>query len=380
VSQADLATRLARLGGSLRDHDAGTTLRDEIDGTDAFMLIDRNDREEVRHTLRIALKIPRRCFDIFDRLFRDFWDGDQRAASPPPPPAPTPPAPPRTQPLRWDPDRRQLTSGPPSAPPAGEHPGYSPEALLRRKPFDQLAGSEGELAALERVIERLARRLPAQPSRRLVPTRGRGRPDLRASYRRALGTSGELLVLARRARARTDPRLVFLCDTSGSMDAHIRFLLTFALAVRRAIPRAEVYALNTELAHLSRALTPGKVALTLDRLAAVAPDWSGGTRLGACLATFVERDLHRVIDSRTVVIVLSDGLDRGDPARLAEALERIRGRARALIWLNPLLGDARYQPLAAGMAAALPFVDHFASAHDLASLERALDHLRGALS
>jgi uncharacterized protein with von Willebrand factor type A (vWA) domain len=110
------------------------------------------------------------------------------------------------------------------------------------------------------------------------------------------------------------------------------------------------------------------------------PDWSGGTRLGACLAAFVERDLPRVVDSRTVVLILSDGLDRGDPAALAGALERIRGRARSVIWLNPLLGDARYQPLATGMHAALPFVDHFAPAHDLASLERALDHLRRSLS
>jgi uncharacterized protein with von Willebrand factor type A (vWA) domain len=172
-----------------------------------------------------------------------------------------------------------------------------------------------------------------------------------------------------------EPRLAFLLDTSGSMDAHSRFLLTFALALRRAAPRSEVFAFNTELVRLTPLLRPGRVRATLDRVAAAVPDWSGGTRLGDALAAFHDRYLARWPAGRTVVVVLSDGLERGDPALLARAARAIQRRARRLVWLNPLAADARYEPAAGGMRAARPFIDHFSSAHDPASLERLLPRL-----
>jgi uncharacterized protein with von Willebrand factor type A (vWA) domain len=200
----------------------------------------------------------------------------------------------------------------------------------------------------------------------------RGGVDLRRSFRRAVGTGSEFLLLARRNRAVEEPRLVVLCDTSGSMDPHTRFLLTFILSLRRAARRTEVFAFNTELTRLTPWLSPGKIGPTLDRLAAGVPDWSGGTRIGACLAEFVARHGRELLDGRTVVVILSDGLDRGDPAQLAGAMRAIGARSRRVIWLNPLLGDSRYRPLARGMEAALPYVDHLAPAHNLESLERLL--------
>ena len=369
----DVALGLARLGQALRAQGVDTSLRDELDGAEALGLVDREDREEVLTTLRIALRIPRSAFDTFDRLFATLWDG-----------APTLPALSTERPravaaasagraLHWDPERRRMGDAP-DAGAEGEEPGYSPDALLRSKSFDE-SWSARDLVTMERLLARLARRLSTRRGRRLVPTPGRGRADIRSSYRRALRTSGELLSLARRARAIEKPRLVFLLDTSGSMDAHSRFLLSFVLSLRRAAPSAEAFAFNTELVQLTRSLTPGKVRLTLDRLAASVPDWSGGTRIGECLAAFVREHLEGTVDSRTVVVILSDGLDRGDPTLLADALRTIRRRARKLIWLNPLLGDPRYEPTARGMQAALPCIDHFASAHDLASFERLLPHL-----
>jgi len=371
----DVPLRLARFGRALRAEGVATTLRDELDAADALALVDRDDREEVRRTLRIALKIPRADFETFDRLFGVFWRGEPEVRPVAPRRSRETPATPRGRALHWDPDTRRMATGPGTLP-EGERPGHSPEALLRRKPFDQ-AWSGRDLVRMERLLARLARRLATRRSRRLVPTRGRGHADVRSSYRRALRTSGELVSLARRTRAVDQPRLVFLLDTSGSMDAHSRFLLTFALSLRRAAPRAEVFAFNTELVHLTRSLAPGKVRLTLDRLAAFVPDWSGGTRIGECLTRFYEDQLARQAAGKTVVVVLSDGLDRGDPALLADAVRRIQGRARKLIWLNPLLGDPRYEPATSGMAAALAFVDHFASAHDLESLERLVPHLAG---
>jgi hypothetical protein len=225
---------------------------------------------------------------------------------------------------------------------------------------------------MERLLARLSLRLATCRSRRLVPTRGRGRVDLRRSLRRAVATRGEVLTLARRVPAVEASRLVAICDTSGSMDAHARFLLAFALSLKRAARRTEVFAFNTALTRLTPWLVPGKVGPTLDRLTAGVPDWSGGTRIGECLADFVRRWGRELLDDRTVVVILSDGLDRGEPDVLAAAMRAIRARARTVIWLNPLLGDPRYRPLARGMAAALPFVDHLAPAHNLESLERLL--------
>jgi uncharacterized protein len=373
----DLPLRLARFGRALRAAGVPATLRDELDAAEALALVDREDREEVRRAARIALKVPRADFEAYDRLFEGFWRGTVESPAAAPAPRRLVAGDLHGPALRWDPETRTLTSGPPGAPPPGGRPSYSPAPLLRRKRFDE-QWSARDLARLEQVLARLARRLAAHRSRRWVSTPGRGRRvDVRRSYRRALSTGGELVSLAARRRALEEPRLAFVLDTSGSMDAHSRFLLAFALAVRRAVPRAEVFALNTGLAHLTLSLAPGKVRLSLDRVAAAVPDWSGGTRLGECLAAFHDRHLARWPAGRTVVVVLSDGLDRGDPARLADAVRRVQRRARRLLWLNPLLGDPGYRPATEGMLAALPFVDRFAPAHDLESLERLLPHLTG---
>jgi uncharacterized protein len=371
----DVPFRVARFGRALRSQGAPVTLRDELDGAQALVLVDHEDREEVYRALRIALKIGPASLEAFDRLFDAFWRGDPTEVAPVVPRRPVEaPAVPRGRALHWDPDTRTMNA--PGAPATeGTTPGYSPEAVLRRKPFDA-EWSRRDLAQMERLLVRLARRLATQRSRRLVPTRGRGRPDVRASYRRALRTSGELVDLARRARAVDRPRVAFLLDTSGSMDTHTRFLLTFALAVRQAVPRAEVFAFNTELVHLTPVMSRGRLRLSLDRVAEAVPGWSGGTRIGDCLAAFHDRHLARGARGGTVVVVVSDGLDRGDSRRLADAVRRIRGRARRVVWLNPLMGDPRYEPAAGGMRAALRYVDHFGSAHDLESLERLAPHLR----
>jgi uncharacterized protein with von Willebrand factor type A (vWA) domain len=259
------------------------------------------------------------------------------------------------------------------SPEGGEEPGYSPEAALRRKPFEEY--STADLVAMERLLARLALRLATRRSRRRVPVLGRGEVDLRRSFRRALAHGGEFLSLPRRARPIEEPRLVVLCDTSGSMDPHARFLLGFVLALRRVAPfrkSSEIFAFNTSLVRLTPWLRPGRIDLALSRLADFVPDWSGGTRIGECLADFVAFYLDTTVDARTVVLILSDGLDRGDVAPLAGAMRAIQARARRVYWLNPLAGDARYEPTARAMAAALPYLDRLLPAHNLESLTRLL--------
>ena len=342
------------------------TVRDELDAADALAIVGLDDKPTAHVALRIALKIPPADRETFEKLLGVFWHGE--AAAPARVPSTTRDVPRPGRLLHWDPETSRMGG----APGEGDQPGYSPEAVLRRKAFDA-TWSPRDVVAMERLLARLAQRLATRKSRRLVPTTGRGTADVRASYRRALRTSGELVTLARRTKAIEQPRVTFLIDTSGSMDTHTRFLLTFVLALRRAVPGAEAYAFNTSLVRLTPEIARSRGAL--ERIANAVPDWSGGTRIGECLAAFARDHLVRDPQGRTVVVVVSDGLDRGDPARLVQAVQGIRRRARRLVWLNPLAGDPRYEPSAAGMRAALPFVDHFASAHDLASLERVLPQL-----
>lgn len=375
MSEPDLVAHLALFGRALRERGVRVSLSDEADALAALTLIQLGDREEVRLALRAALKIQPPDVAIFEAQFVRFWAQQEENA-----------AAPRTPQQPWI-DPALLKSAPGARPragaatevevevPTGEEPGFSADVLLRRKPFEEC--SEAELAELERLMVRLARSLATRPSRRLVPTRGRGVADLRRSFRQSIAHGGELLTLARRARAIERPHLVVLCDTSASMDPHSRFLLAFVLALSRVARRSEVFAFNTTLVRLTSSLARagtagGRVDLALSRLSSSVSDWSGGTRIGECLGQFREYYLDTLVHGKTVVLILSDGLDCGDLSPLAGAMRDIHARARRVLWLNPLAGDARYEPTARAMAAALPYVDRLLPAHNLESLARLL--------
>jgi uncharacterized protein with von Willebrand factor type A (vWA) domain len=361
--------RLAQLARALREADLNVCLTDEIDAARALTCVDVTDLAEVRRALRIALKISHDSWDLFDRYFLAIWAGSDV-----PRPVSNSVAVTRAEGLRgrfprWDAERSTFAEDETRV--EGDAPGFSPRALNRR---GQLPGiSSREMLELEGILKRWTRRLATLESRRLVPSPSRGFVDLRRTLKGTIRTLGETVRLARRRRARCVPRLAFLCDTSGSMSPHTSFLLAAALALKGVAPRTEVYAFNTSLVRLTPWVTPAKIALTLARLAEGVPDWGGGTRIGESLADFASR--AGAVDARTVVVILSDGLDRGDPDRLRAAMRQISARARKVVWLNPLLRDPRYRPDARGMEAALPFVDHFAAAYDARSLERLLPEL-----
>ena len=373
MTEASLPAHLAAFGGALRERGVAVALSDEADGLAALTLVDISDRAELKRTLQVALKIRNRDAKAFDFVFEQFWSASpsdsaiSRAAR----------------------DRRVPHASPRQAAgalggsggerenerevSAGDTPAWSPEALLRRKSFEDCTIED--LAAMERLLACLAAKLATRPSRRLVPTRGRGAMDARRSFRAALATDGEFVKLARRARAIEAPRLVALCDTSGSMDTHTRFLMAFLLALKKTARRTEIFVFNTALTRLTSWLAPRRIARTLEKLATSVPDWSGGTRIGECLETFVEDHLDETVDSKTVVLIVSDGLDRGDTEPLVAAMRAIHSRARRVLWLNPLLSDPRYEPTARGMAAALPYVDRLLPAHNLETLERLIPML-----
>lgn len=364
---------LARLARSLRAGGVRVGPSDVVDAVRAWRWIDAADRDEVARAVRIALKVPREAWPAFHAAFDALWAGEEPPAPPTRAPRPWPSGESRARPA--DPKgvvtRPARAAEPEREVPEGDTPGYTAEALLRRKPFGEW--TEADLRTMEAVLARLSRRLATRRGRRLVPTRGRGRIDLRRSFRRSLATGGEVLDPARRRRPIDKPDLAVLCDTSGSMDPHARFLVAFVLALRRAVDGCEVYAFNTGLTRLTPWVGPGDLARALDRVAEAVPDWSGGTRIGECLAEFAASGR---IGPTTVVVILSDGLDLGEPETLETAMRSIHRRAREVVWLNPLLADPDYEPTARGMAAALPFVDRFGPAHDLASLERLIPRLR----
>jgi uncharacterized protein with von Willebrand factor type A (vWA) domain len=192
--------------------------------------------------------------------------------------------------------------------------------------------------------------------------------DLRRTMRHAVKFGGTPVTLAFKRRKIRKPKLVLICDVSRSMDSYSRFLLQFIYALQNVIGRVESFVFSTSLHRVTNYFKSSDIHDALDRVAREVPDWSGGTRIGYSLSQFLER-YPDVLDHRTVLIVLSDGLDTGDPELLEKAMEEMQSRTAKVIWLNPLLGSSDYRPLARGMASALPHVDLFAPAHNLASLE-----------
>ena len=371
----DLITHVAHFSVELRKAGIAVALGDEIDAANSLAAIDITDREEVRLALRTSLKVEHRAWPMFDHIFDSTWRPNGPSTQPTQARKPRRPRAPRPWPGHSNPlaevartiaEHGRVGPADPAAPDTGR-PGYSPRALLRRKSFEHC--TDDELAAMERLLTQVARKLATRRSRRLVPMPHGRTVDLRRSFRRALAQDGELIDLARRDRPVELPKLVVLCDTSGSMDPYSRLLLTFVLALGRVARRTETFAFNTSLTRLTPWIAAGNVAATLSRFAREVNDWSGGTRIGECLAEFVKSHLRTTVSGDTSVLIFSDGLDRGDTGQLDKALLAIRRRARRVIWLNPLMGDSRYRPEARGMKTALPHVDHLVPAHNLEALE-----------
>jgi uncharacterized protein with von Willebrand factor type A (vWA) domain len=201
-----------------------------------------------------------------------------------------------------------------------------------RKDFASFAS--GDLEEIERIAARLARRLAARPGRRWAPARSGARVDLRRTVRRSLSTGAEVLDLRFRRRKPRKTRIVALCDVSGSMDLYSRLLLQFLYALHGSVARVESFAFSTSLLRISESMRERPYSSALRGLSERVHDWSGGTRIGACLAVFNE-DFARLVDRRTVVVILSDGWDTGDPNELAAQLEVLKLRSRALSGFAP---------------------------------------------
>jgi uncharacterized protein len=333
----------------------------------AVRCLDRVDvwsREDVRLALRTVLCSRRADLERFDLAFTAVF-GDGRVAPPEDPLSELGSIERAALPSMAMPD------------PAGAAPqdgaetlpaAWSNVELLREKDFARY--TESEMALARELIARLARRHPTRLSRRTRPSRRRGHtPDLRQTVHRSLRTGGEPLHRRWRNPSRRPRQLVLVCDVSGSMAPYARMLLQYMHACVVARRRVEAFAFGTRLTRITQELAGRDHDHALDRAAAVVTDFSGGTRIGAAIA-----ELNRVHGRRlgrgSVVVVLSDGWDRGDPAQLEVEMARLRRAAYRLVWLNPLAAHPDYQPLARGMQAAVPHTDRLLAGNSLGSLEQ----------
>jgi uncharacterized protein with von Willebrand factor type A (vWA) domain len=260
-----------------------------------------------------------------------------------------------------------------SAPAARAVGAWSSTSVSRTKDFGEF--TDAELERARTLLEHLPWTLSLRRTRRWERASG-GAVDLRRVLRRSFMHAGDPLEIPRRERREAARPIVLLADISGSMERYSRVLLHFVYGLAQSSARVEAFLFATRLTRVTHRLTAGRGTGAFRHLARDVQDWGGGTRIGEALHAFNTRWARRVMRNGPVVLIVSDGWDRGDPALLNQELARVRRSCRRLIWLNPLLGSARYEPLTRGMQTALRHVDDFLPTHNLASLEQLADHLR----
>src|SRR4051794_354549 len=254
----------------------------------------------------------------------------------------------------------------------------SDEERLAAKRFDAL--DERELAQLYRLMARLQLATPLRRTRRHERGRHGRDVDLRRTMRMSLRSGGEPLALARRRRRCRRRRLVMLCDISGSMEPYARAYLQLLVSAAGSGPDVEAFAFATRLTRLTRALAGRHPERAIQRAARTAPDWSSGTRIGDALRAFNDHHGRRGMARGAVVVILSDGWERGDPALVGREMERLARLAHRIVWVNPRVSAAGFVPRAGGMLAALPHVDALVSGHSLDALYEVADAIAGDLS
>jgi len=370
VPDSDLLPRLGAFARLLHDSGIEAGPRRLTDATRALTYIDLKRETDFRGALRSVFVSRKEDIPTFEAAFDIFW-------APPDPRITAGAIPGRSRPLRMSPERAAAWSaalGLSSSQMSREQEarsvpatssGYSAEELLRQKDFEEMTWDETE--QVRRLLEQAAWRVAERRTRRMRAGKT-GPIDLRRSARHAIRSSGELMQLfRRRPRLRRRP-LVLICDVSGSMERYSRLLMIFAYAIARR-EDLEAFVFSTRLTRITRQLRQRDLDKALEAVSKGVHDFSGGTRIGDALADFNRHWARRVLGHGAVVIIVSDGWDRGDPDQLTAELIHLRRSAHRLVWLNPLIGSEGYQPLTRGMAAALPYCDDFLAAHNLQALD-----------
>jgi uncharacterized protein len=376
---------------SRRLHDAGLPITParSADLARALTLVRPITRRRLYWTARGVLVSDQAQVKAFDAVFfavfgrrtdDQSFEPEQTAELKPDTRHPTPDTPQGTQP-------GELTSGVSAPAPApGSSEADAPEAevpfllasadeRLASKSFDSL--EPDELARLYRLMSSLELATPLRRTRRQVKARHGTRIDMRRTLRGSLRSAGDPVHLRHRRRRVSRRRLVMLCDISGSMEPYARAYLQFLTSAAASGPNAEAFVFATRLTRLTRALGSRNPDRAIQRAAAAAPDWSSGTRIGDALKTFNDRHGRRGMARGAVVVILSDGWERGEPGLVAREMARLSRLAHRIVWVNPRVAASAFSPSAGGMSAALPYCDALVSGHSFEALQEVVEAIHG---
>jgi uncharacterized protein with von Willebrand factor type A (vWA) domain len=384
-----LLANLVHFGRLLRLQGLSVSIAQVRELASALTLIDISNRNDFYNTARSLLINDPGQFERFDRAFDLYWLGLQRwlvslgearlqRASQEAEDGQEPPSAALASNLRTAAESDLIPAEPGDDESSAEMrpmPTYSAVELLRQKNFAELTPDEREL--IRRALRSLVwRHHRERQTRRLRQASRRTRYlDLRGLFRRNLGNGGEMVHMTWRRRKSKPRPLVVICDISGSMEGYSRILLHFVHVLCQTVREVESFAFGTRLTRLTPALRYHDVDTAVTKAAALVVDWSGGTRIGAALRTFNREWSRRVLGRGAIVLIISDGWERGDMEMLAREIGYLSGSAHRLIWLNPLAGSAGYQPLVQGMRIVLPYCDEFLPLHNLQSVEQLVEKL-----
>jgi uncharacterized protein with von Willebrand factor type A (vWA) domain len=366
---SDLQRNIIDFCRLLRQREMLVTPSEVIDAIRTADAVDLSDRQEFKTALRSVLTAKPEDIPLHDATFDEFWrtrlpeqvqeQGEEGLASE------------DAEAQGEDMPQPQMAEGDEADADDDEEgldmPLYSPVEVLATRDFSTFVPDE--MQEIARAIMIVARRLATRESRRYRSTQRGHAIDLRRTMRRNIKYGGTVVELAKKKRKIRKPKIVLICDVSRSMDTYSKFLLQFIYALQNTLGRVESFVFSTRLTRVTDYFRSSDIYTALDRIAREVPDWSGGTRIGESLRAFNADWALRTVNKHTIVLIMSDGLDTGDASVLEHEMEQIQRRAARVIWLNPLLGNEDYRPLARGMSAALPHVNLFASAHNLASLQ-----------
>ena len=351
------------------------SLSQVLDASRSVDLVDLAEKKDFRAVLRANLILQKEDFPAFDMLFDCFWREMSYERVP------------------MDTMEIQGTPNDSQAPEGGDEEGgleeaavesvpkenvplenldefsvptYSPQELMNRKDFSEMSVEESR--AIARAILLIATKIATQISRRKKIARKGNTVDPRWTMRRSMKYGGEIIDLVRRKRRIKKTRVVLLCDVSGSMDCYSRFLIQFMYGLQNELWGVETFVFSTSLSRITHLIRTKDIANALEKISGSILGWSGGTNIGRSLHTFNRNFAPSLVTHRTVVVIISDGWDRGDVSLLEREMQDIKRRCKKIIWLNPLLASENYEPLCKGMQAALPYLDLFLSVHNVRSL------------
>ena len=351
------------------------SLSQVLDTSRSADLVDIGERADFRALLRANLISQKEDFPVFDMVFDCFW---------------------REQSYERVPMETMEIQGTPTesdAPEGGDEEGgleeatseaianenlqlenldefaiptYSPQELMNRKDFSEMGVEESR--AIARAIMLIATKIATQISRRKKIGRKGNAVDPRWTMRRSMKYGGEVIELVHRKKRIKKTRVVLLCDVSGSMDCYSRFLIQFMYGLQNELWGVETFVFSTSLSRITHLIRTKDIVNALEKISGSILGWSGGTNIGRSLHTFNRNFAPSMVTHRTVVVIISDGWDRGDVSLLEREMQDLKRRAKKIIWLNPLLASENYEPLCKGMQAALPYLDLFLSVHNVNSL------------